>query len=243
MINLLPRLAMLAVTGFAVVSLQAQTHYVLAYPHLNLRDVMDRSKIVAAIPFGDAVDVSQTRRETAQIAGMDGQWVEVTWTNHEGVKVSGVLFDAFIFPNKVPPFFGEESENLRFEGYAQSLYPTYHDNKVYSGGYLSCKGNDIQEGVEHWDIDMIFSCSEGQALRMYRMWLTHIFADYLEQFYPYDIMQYEGLLSDPWDGQTKLTFEPEHEWMRESLSLSRFVDTGSSGNIPTFVISLDGYAH
>ena len=243
MINSLPRLAMLAVTGFAVVSLQAQTHYVLAHPHLNLRDVVDRSKVVVAIPFGDAVEVSQTRRETAQIAGMDGQWVEVIWTNPEGVKFSGVLFDAFIFPNKVPPFFGEKSEDLQFEGFAESLYPTYHFGKVYSGGYLSCSGTDIQEGLEHWDIDMIFSCSEGQALRMYRMWLTHIFADYLEQFDPYSVRQYEGLLSDPWDGHTQLTFEPEHEWMRESLSLSRFVDRGSNGNTPTFVISLDGYAH
>lgn len=243
MINSLPRLAMLAFTGLVAVSLQAQTHHVLAHPHLNLRDVADRSTVVAAIPFGDAVEVSQTRHETALIAGMDGQWVEVTWTNPEGAEVSGVLFDAFIFPNKVPPFFGEKSEDLQFEGFAQSLYPAYHFGEVYAGGYLSCSGKDIQEGMEHWDIDMIFSCSKGQALRMYRMWLTHIFAEYLEQFDPYSVTQYEGLLSDPWDGQTELTFEPEHEWMRESLSLSRYKDNGSRSNVPTYVISLNGYAH
>lgn len=240
MTKALSRLAMIAMATLAAISTHAQTHYVLAHPHLNLRDVSNRSTVVGAIPFGDAVEVSQTRHEAAQIAGMDGHWVEVTWTNAEGTEISGVLFDAFIFPNKVPAFFGEQSENLGFESFAQSLSPAYHYGEVYSGGYLSCTGTDIQEGMEHWDIDMIFSCSKGQALRMYRMWLAHIFADRLQEFPEYSVSQYESILRDPWNGQTQLTFEPEHEWIRQSLSLSRFDDNRGG---PTYVITLNGYAH
>ena len=243
MIISFPRLAVLAVALLSITTLHAQTYYVLAHPHLNLRDVVDRSKVVAAIPFGDVVEASQTRYESAQIAGMDGHWVEVTWTNSEGAELSGVLFDAFIFPNQAPGFFGEESDNLQFEGFAESMSPAYHFGESYPSGYHKCTGTMIQEGMAYWDIDMIFSCTKGQALRLYRMWLAHLYKDYLQQFWDFDVEHYRGILSDPWDGQTELTFNPEHEWMRESLSLSRHEDKGSQSVVQTYVITLNGYAH
>jgi len=221
----------------------AQEYYVLAQPSLNLRDANSRSKVIASIPFGAKVDLSLNKQETARIGGMDGSWVEVTYVDRSGKILTGVVFDAFLFPFDAPDFFGQRSEYLTFGDYAKSISPAWHHGQTYPAGYEVRESMDIHEGVEGLDVELIFSATPGQALRMYRMWLVHLFGEYFDEFHSYDQTEFQQIMDDRWDGVSELSFYPSHEWMRMSLGLKPYRDAQSSGNPPLFVITHHQHAH
>jgi len=77
-------------TASAKDALQKKT--ALTKSGLNLRDKADSAgKKLGLIPFGEAVDITETQTGEVTVSGKKGHWVKVKWKNLEGWA-----FDAFL---------------------------------------------------------------------------------------------------------------------------------------------------
>jgi len=214
------RIFHLALALSLAINAWGQTHYVLGHPYLNLRNESDRDEVVAKLPYG--TEVRQTGRtfEDAQIAGLEGNWVEVVWNESEDSEVKGVVFDAFIFPVEVPEFFqAPESGSLDILEYARS-----HADDGSSLGYNSCEGFDAYEHGEFGNTSLYFVSTTGQALRFFRMWVQDSFAPHIASGWMSETSQkeLETGLTMTWDGSGQLFIGPCMEafilqWTLEKL--------------------------
>lgn len=198
----------------------AQTHYVLAQPTLNLRNVNDRSEVVAKLPYGCAVEPTGRTFESTEISNLSGVWKEIVWEDAAGNSIKGVLFDAFIFPFKAP-LWGSKSdgEDKPLRNYAYSSLDSYS----FASGWEFCNGKDYQSWSEGSTSTIYFESTLGQALRFFRLWVEHTFEPYVQSGYLSEIGQkeLEQELSRSWNGASTLYVGPYMEGFRLSVILER----------------------
>jgi hypothetical protein len=195
-------------------SSEAQTHYVLAQPNLNLRNVNDRSEVVAKLPYGCSVEPTGRTYESTEISNLSGTWREVMWKDEVGNSIKGVLFDAFIFPFNAP-LWGSKSD-----GEDEPLRDYAINNGVE---WKFCEANEGSTST------IYFESTLGQALRFFRMWVEHSFEPYVQSGHLRETVQKElkQELSRSWNGGSTLDVGPsmEMEYIMLIVSLERMDDT------------------
>ena len=196
-----------------------QAHYVLAHPHLNMRNASNRDQVVAKLPFGAEVIPTGRSFESSVIAGLQGTWKEVVWNDAENGEVTGVIFDAFVFPVKAPNFFpssGEDQPDI--DEYA--LANAYESTHL---GYESCVVVSSYDGIEHGHTSLEIICTHGQALRFFRMWVEASFAPHIASGWMSDMSQkeLESGLAEAWDGSQSLFIGPYMEAFRLEWELEQ----------------------
>ena len=203
----------------------AQTHYVLAQPNLNLRNVNDRSEVVAKLPYGCSVEPTGRTYESTEISNLSGTWREVMWKDEVGNSIKGVLFDAFIFPFKAPLWEWDGQENESFKNYAYAFL----DSNSFTSGWEFCDGKDYESWSEGSTSTIYFESTLGQALRFFRMWVEHSFEPYVQSGHLRETVQKElkQELSRSWNGGSTLDVGPymEMEYIMLIVSLERMDDT------------------
>ena len=220
------------------VSALGQAHYVLAHPHLNMRNASNRDQVVAKLPYGAEVMPTGRTFESAVIAGLPGTWTEVVWNDADGREVAGVIFDAFVFPAEVPNFFptsdGDEPDMLE---YARS-----HAGYGTNLGYENCEGMAVSEGVEYGHTSLEIISTTGQALRFFRMWVQASFAPHIESGWMSEMSQkeLESGLSEMWDGSQPLFIAPYMEAFQLQWTLERLKPL--EDGLHVFVITLEQFS-
>lgn len=218
-----------------------QSYYVLANPSLNIRNASNRDQILASAPFGAEVLVSKTVYESGQISGLDGNWIEISYTDEQGKQIDGVVFDAFIFPFPAPAFFSELGNRLTFEGYGWSLHPVQHHDIDFAAGFKSCNETDVwNEGVEFSHEEMVFSATRGQALRMFRMWVEFLSRGNLEMMGEDDKANVRRILQEAWT-ESAMHYTQWHEGGYSELTLQ--VQPNDLQGTKLYTISLEQHAH
>ena len=196
-----------------------QVHHVLAHPHLNMRNAFNRDQVVAQLPYGAEVMLTGKRYESTVISGLPGTWTEVVWNDAAGGEVTGVIFDAFVFPAEAPQFFPTSTEDLP----DLLEYARMH---AYSGtgmGYENCEGVPAYEGQEYSHTTLQMICTAGQALRFFRMWVQSAYAPHIASGWMGEMSQRELQtgLAQTWDGSQQLFIGPYMEAVRLEWTLER----------------------
>lgn len=194
-----------------------QAHYVLAHPHLNMRNASNRDQVVAKLPFGAEVIPTGRTFESSVIAGLQGTWMEVVWNDAENGEVTGVIFDAFVFPVKAPNFFPSSGENQP-DIYKYAIAHAYESAHL---GYENCEGVSSYDGLEYGHTSLEIICTTGQALRFFRMWVQASFAPHIASGWMSEMSQkeLESGLAQAWDGSQSLFIGPYMEAFRLEWTL------------------------
>lgn len=190
----------------------------MAQPYLNLRNANDRSEIVAKLPYGCSLEPTGRTFESAKISNLSGAWIEVVWEDEDGNSIKGVLFDAFIFPFKVPLWESRsEGQDVPLRNYAYDFL----DSNNLTSGWEFCDGKDYESWSEGSTSAIYFESTMGQALRFFRLWVEHTFEPHVQS----------GWLSEPgqkelkqellrsWNGDSTLSVNPYMEGFRLSVIL------------------------
>ena len=153
---------------FVATGASAQSFFVQATPHLNLRDADNSQRVLAEIGYGDEVEVlgGTGRRETRD--GLEGEWVRVRWQLDDQEPMEGVVFDAYLWPAEVPMGFGDlESVGWEWE----ESWSEYCGRVVDGGPVLVWSFSHRDFGGPSTETEFLeVECTEGQARQMLTLW-------------------------------------------------------------------------
>lgn len=146
------------------------THYVQAFPRLNIRSLDADRRILEAVGYGEALEVLEPTGQRDTVNGLPGTWVHVLWRVDGQVHVEGQVFDAYLWPLEVPLVEDQEEGAAHmlgaewFADYGERIVDGVHA-RVYGHNYENYGG---PSGDRYY---LEVECTQGQAMQMFRTWV------------------------------------------------------------------------